>query len=108
MVRATEKILKGTTYHGNAGEASAFLVLADRKLKENGILALVMPLSLMAGEAWEKSRELLRKSYSELIFVSISGARHNELSFSADTGMGECLVIGRKTSSDKNEQHLSC
>jgi len=97
MAKAAENLLKGTSAHGNAGEASAFLVLADRKLKDNGTLALVMPLSLMAGDAWEKSRQLLRKAYSDLIFVSIAGARPHDLSFSADTGMGECLVAGRKT-----------
>jgi len=100
MARATERLLANTSYHGNAGEASAFLALADRKLKDGGTLALVMPLSLMAGEAWEASRQLLRKSYSRLILISIAGARDNELSFSADTGMGECLVIGRKTSNE--------
>jgi hypothetical protein len=55
----------------------------------------------MAGDAWEKSRQLLRKSYSELNFVSIAGARDDALSFSADTGMGECLVVGRKTPKDE-------
>ena len=40
---------------------------------------------------------MLRKSYEDLILISIAGARPEELSFSADTGMGECLVIGRKT-----------
>lgn len=100
MARSAEVLLKGTSAHGNAGEASAFLVLADRKLKDGGTLALVMPLSLISGDAWEASRRLLRKSYSDLTFVSIAGARHDELSFSADTGMGECLVIGRKTPND--------
>lgn len=97
MARAANRLLQGTSAHGNAGEASSFLVLADRKLKDNGTLALVMPLSLMSGEAWGASRRLLQKSYSDLIFVSIAGARDDELSFSADTSMGECLVIGRKT-----------
>jgi len=101
MARAAEVLLKGSSAHGNAGEASAFLVLADRKLKKDGTLALVMPLSLLSGEAWEASRQLLRKSYSDLIIVSISGARPDELSFSADTGMGECLVVGRKTQHDE-------
>jgi len=100
MARATESLLKNTSYHGNAGEASAFLVLADRKLKDDGTLALVMPLSLMSGDAWEASRQLLRKSYSELILISIAGAGDDQLSFSADTGMGECLVVGRKTKSE--------
>jgi hypothetical protein len=97
MSKAAQKLLRGTSAHGNAGEASAFLVLADRKLKSGGTLALVMPLSLMSGEAWEESRQLLQKSYDNLILISIAGSKDNDLSFSADTGMGECLVIGRKT-----------
>jgi hypothetical protein len=101
MAKTTERLLKNTSAHGNAGEASAFLVLADRKIKEGGTLGLVMPLSLLSGDAWEASRQLLRRSYSNLIFVTIAGARHNELSFSADTGMGECLVIGRKHASEE-------
>ena len=100
MAKAAKRLLQGTSAHGNAGEASAFLVLADRKLKDDRTLAVVMPLSLMSGDAWEASRQLLRKSYSELILISIAGARHDELSFSADTGMGECLVIGRKSKSE--------
>jgi hypothetical protein len=101
MAQAAERLLKGTSAHGNAGEASSFLVLDDRKLKDNGTLALVMPLSLMSGDAWESSRNLLRKSYSELVFVSISGSRPHDLSFSADTGMGECLVVGRKSPQER-------
>jgi len=97
MSKAAQKLLRGTSAHGNAGEASAFLVLADRKMKGGGTLAMVMPLSLMSGEAWEESRQLLRKSYDNLILVSIAGAGHNDMSFSADTGMAECLVIGHKT-----------
>ncbi len=100
MAKAAKRLLKDTSYHGNASEASAFLVLADRKLKDGGMLAIVMPLSLMAGEAWEESRKLLRRSFSDLILISIAGSKDNEVSFSADTGMGECLVIGRKRTSD--------
>lgn len=97
MGAATMRLTKGTSAHGNAGEASIFLVLADRKLKPEGMLALVMPLSLMSGDAWANSRTLLAKQYSELIIVSITGEDSGDMSFSADTGMGECLVVGRKT-----------
>jgi surface antigen len=96
MAKATERLTKGTSAHGNAGEASIFLVLADRKLKPDGVLALVMPLSLISGEAWENSRVLLAKNYGNLILISIAGAGSTDMSFSADTGMGECLVVGRK------------
>lgn len=97
MGKAANRLTKGTSAHGNAGEASIFLVLADRKIKRDGTLALVMPLSLMSGEAWQASRMMLAKNYSDLVLVSIAGFSDNEMSFSADTGMGECLVVGCKS-----------
>ena len=97
MAKATRRLTLGTSAHGNAGEASIFLVLADRKIKPGGVLAFVLPLSLISGEAWEDSRRLLAKEYSGLVILSIAGAASEEMSFSADTGMGECLVIGTKT-----------
>ena len=97
MAKATERLIADTSAHGNAGEASIFLVIADRKLKPGGVLAMVMPLSLMSGEAWEKSRTLLCKRYSDLILASIAGTKGREIAFSADTGMGDCLVVGRKS-----------
>ena len=97
MGAATKRLTKGTSYHGNAGEASIFLALADRKLKLGGVLALVMPLTLISGDAWKKSRALLAKHYSNLVIISIVGTTGADLSFSADTNMGECLIIGSKS-----------
>ena len=59
------------------------------------MLALVMPLTLLTGSSWEKCRHQLREAYDELILISIAGS-DNLVSFSADTGMGDCLVIGQK------------
>lgn len=98
MSKATKRLTEGTSAHGNAGEASIFLVLADRKLKPGGTLALVMPVSLVSGDAWEESRALLAEKYSEIMVVSIAGGSSSEMSFSADTGMGECLIVARKAS----------
>jgi hypothetical protein len=98
MSAATKRLIKDSSAHGNAGEASIFLALGHRKLKAGGVLGLVMPLSLLSGDAWEDSRVVLRKHYRDLIVISISGAGGTELSFSADTNMAECLVIGRKDS----------
>jgi hypothetical protein len=97
MSQAAEKLTAGSSAHGNAGEASIFLVIAERKLKAGGTLALVLPLSLVSGDAWEASRALLRKNYADLIVVSIAATHDADLSFSADTGMGECLVIATRT-----------
>ena len=96
MSRETKKLTKGTVAHGNAGEASIFLALADRKLARDGMLALVMPLTLLTGSSWEKCRVRLAESYEDLILISIAGRGNEALSFSADTGMAECLIIGRR------------
>ena len=90
-------ILKtGTCYHGNAGIASAFAALAHKKLKPGGVLALVLPLAAAAGSSWQGFREMLAKNYIDLTVVSIAASENDHLSFSADTGMAECLIIARK------------
>ncbi len=83
-------------YHGNAGLASAFFGLADMKLRNEGMLALVLPLAVLSGTSWKRTREILCERYRDLIIVTIAGAKAYDKSFSADTGLGECLVIGRK------------
>lgn len=44
-----------------------------------------------------KLDKFLRKTYDDIILVSIASAGHDDMSFSADTGMAGCLVVGRKT-----------
>jgi hypothetical protein len=96
MSERLSRLATGTCYHGNAGEASAFLALAHRKISDSGTLALVMPLTLQFGASWEESRRLLREHYSDLCVVSIAAGRHQDMSFSADTGMAECLIVGTR------------
>ena len=86
---------KGSCYHGNAGIASAFAALGNKKLKNGGILAMVLPLSAAAGLSWQKFREMLAREYTDLMVFSIA-ANGRDMSFSSDTGMAECLVIARK------------
>ncbi|MYE25758.1 MAG: hypothetical protein F4X87_00785 [Chloroflexi bacterium] len=96
MAEEAKKITRGTVAHGNAGEASVFLALADRKIARNGMLAMVMPVTLLTGSSWEKCRSRLAESYENLILISIAGRGNEPLSFSADTNLGECLVIGKR------------
>ena len=87
---------KDSCYHGNAGIASAFAALAHKKLKAGGVLALVLPLSAAAGLSWQGFRKTLAENYTDLTVLSIAASDNDHLSFSADTGMAECLVIARK------------
>ena len=96
---------KGTCYHGNAGIASAFVALADRKLKRGGILALVLPLSAAAGLSWQGFRRMLAADYDNLEVLSIA-ANGKDMSFSSDTGMAECLVVARKRDAGGVDQRI--
>ena len=95
MGKRLNQLGKNTCYHGNAGIASAFAALAQRKLKPGGVLALVLPLSAAAGLSWKDFRGMLKKDYTDLTVLSIA-AEGKDMSFSSDTGMAECLVIARK------------
>ena len=87
--------------HGHAGLASYFVDLAHRKTANCGTLALVLPLSSMSGMSWEGIRTLFRDEYSVPLIVTIAERGSHSRSFSADTGMAECLFVGRKVKTDK-------
>ncbi len=95
MANRLEQLAKGTCYHGHAGLASGFAALANRKVRPEGVIALVLPFTAINGPSWAKFRELMATQYTDITVVSIAGA-DAELSFSSDTAIGECLVIGRK------------
>lgn len=105
MAKRMNALKKGTCYHGNAGIASAFAALADRKVRPGGVLALVLPLSIATGLAWQEFREMVAREYTDVSILSIA-ANGRDMSFSSDTGMAEGLVIARKTLADEplNEQ----
>ena len=84
--------------NGNAGLASNFLDLAHAKLRSGGVLAMVLPQPFAPGGAWEASRGLMARHYRDIKILSLAGARSEEKAFSADTGMAEILLLGRKLS----------
>ena len=96
---------KDSCYHGSAGMASAFAGLAHRKLKPGGVLALVLPLAASSGTSWQKFRRMLMNKYTDLEAFSIAAHNGEDMAFSSDTGMAECLVIARKRRTD--EQAMS-
>ena len=95
---------KASCYDGKAGLASAFVALADRKLKPGGVLAFVLPLVAATGISWQKFRELMAQQYTDISVLSIAAAGINDISFSADTGLGECLVVARKRREDEESE----
>ena len=88
--------------------ASAFAALAERKLKPGGILALVLPLTASAASSWQAFRRMLSRRYADITILSIAASGNDNLSFSSDTGMAECLIIARKNISTEVMQQPLC
>jgi len=89
-----------------AGLGSVFIALADRYLKEEGRLALVIPRALLSGVAWEKTRQLLEENYHlEWLIVSHEPDHWN---FSENTNLSEVLVIARKREHEDKDERVNC
>ena len=95
MANRLKRLARDTSYHGHAGLGSAFGALANKKVRPGGVVAFVLPFTAINGASWAKFRELIAKHYTDVTIVSIAANGH-DMSFSSDTGMAECLVIGRR------------
>ena len=100
MAARLKSLAANTVYHGHAGLGSIFVSLADRKVRPNGIIALVLPFTAVNGSSWAKFRELIATKYTDVTVASIA-ANGNDMSFSSDTGIAECLVIARRVKEDE-------
>ena len=92
---------RGKAGHGNAGLASNFMDLADEKIKDGGVLALIVLATFVSGSAWSGMRDLLNRRYRDITIVSIVGSGPGTTSFSADTGMSEVLIIATREKKEK-------
>ena len=89
------QLARNSYYHGHAGLGSAFASIADKKIRPGGVLALVLPFTAINGPAWAKFRQMVFENYSDVTLVSIASDT-GDMSFSSDTGIAECLVVGRR------------
>jgi hypothetical protein len=84
-----------------AGLGSVFVAVADRYLKPDGRMALVLPLAVGSGVAWERTRRLLADHYVvETVITSHDPERWN---FSDSTELSEVLLVARKRKHDESD-----
>ena len=95
MSETVRELARGGPSNDNAGLASHFVELAHRKLREDGTMAFVLPLSALSGVSWDRMRAEWRSRFAQVAVVTIAGAGSFDASFSANTGMAECLLIAR-------------
>ena len=100
MAKRAKSLARGTCGSGNAGLASYFIPIADKMAADSGTVAMVLPLVFLQGHSWQKARDLFRGKYRDVIVVSIAGERGIDKSFSAETDMGEVLIVARKSGDD--------
>lgn len=101
MAARLMRLARDSCYHGHSGLGSAFAAIADRKVRPGGVIALLILLTAVNGASWAKFRRLLAENYTDITIVSIA-ANGADMSFSSDTGVAECLVIGRRLAKGEN------
>ena len=95
MAERLIKLAGNSCYHGHAGLGSAFAAISDKKVRPGGVIALLILFTAVSGASWAKFRRLIAEKYTDVTIVSIA-ANGTDMSFSSDTGVAECLVIGRR------------
>ncbi|MBC6428902.1 MAG: hypothetical protein GDA55_06730 [Cellvibrionales bacterium] len=98
LKKATKPKMAGSGY---AGLASNFIDIAHAKIKPGGIIALVIPAAFLQGKSWQNARDLIDRYYTDIAIVSIAAVGHKDYAFSADTGMGEVLLIATRKKDDR-------
>lgn len=93
-LRAKAKRLNYAMSHGQAGLGSDFGNLSLMRLKGNGVLSHVLPLTAAHSESWQGWREGLETHFDKI--VAIANVGRYEESMSADTAMNEMLVVASK------------
>ena len=102
----TREIGPGSAGDGNAGLGSNFLDLGASKVKSGGVLALVLPSTFSGGDSWRKARELIAREFTDVTIVSIADSGTHDHAFSADTSIGEVLIIGTRKPRRENSRLL--
>ncbi len=99
----------------NAGLGTAFAAIANNMVRPGGRIAMILPLSAAVGGSykgkspisWQKLRALLGESYTDIVVASISASEPPAYAFSADTHMGEVVIIGTKLRDDESPNHTA-
>ena len=106
MNQALQRTLTNTPASMYAGLGSAFVTLADEKLKPGGRFAFVLPATALTGSRWVPIRKLLLENYNIEWVVVSHDKRHRSarqglpgrlyVGFSESTRIAETLIVGTK------------
>ncbi len=94
IAKRTSELLRGTPANQIAGHGTSFAVLADRLVRPGGRIALVLPVTSLAGEAWSEVRAMLSSRYQVEFVVSSHDPELRSMSY--DTNIAEVLLVARR------------
>ena len=103
MVKRADKLYKSAKCRNKSSAATFFADLADAKIKDDGMLGLILPMTVGMGKIWKGFRRMVSESYGDVVVISTP----QNGSFSADTGMGEIMMSARKTASSGRARFVS-
>jgi hypothetical protein len=83
----------GLNASATAGLGSVFFAIGMRVTKTNGMLAFVLPRTVLNGEAWKRTQQLMRNTDIECVIVSHEFRNWN---FSENTNLSEALIVTKK------------
>lgn len=99
-----DKALKQYLNIGQAGEGLLFLHLAYKYVKDNGVIAFVLPKGLLAGISWFLARALLASKF-HLKYIIVSSDPNKGYNFSEGASFSECLIVAKKVRAhDEHEE----
>jgi PAS domain-containing protein len=88
---------------GQAGEGLLFLYLVYRYIKNNGVIAFVLPRNLLAGVSWFLARVLLASKF-HVKYVIVSSDADGGYNFSEGAELSETLIVAKRTNSHSYEE----
>ena len=101
LMQASLKSKKTRVTDGTNGFVSAFVDLADKKLRNSGIMGFILPLTVLRSPTTRKLRDMWATEYHNVVVITMAQAKAEDCTFSADTTMAECIVVATK-GVDKN------
>ncbi|MCY3880380.1 MAG: hypothetical protein OXF74_14535 [Rhodobacteraceae bacterium] len=78
-----------------AGMSASFLCLARAKIRPGGRIGFVLPLTAAFARSWAITREMVRRDFEDILAITRAEQVRDE-ALSADTGMGEMLLIAKR------------
>jgi hypothetical protein len=96
LMQATLKSKNTRVTDGANGFVSAFVDLADKKLRNGGTMGFILPLTVLRSPTTQELRNMWANEYHNVVVVTMAQAKAEDCTFSADTTMAECIVVATK------------